>query len=291
MGFSSIIKTTDSIPSEEGMPIHYDFYEPAVNDRNVLPVILFLPGFKGFKDWGPFPDACEELCRSGFIVIAINFSHNGVSNSEGDFDRLDLFEKETLSRDLADVGRIIEAIKNKEIISDKVIADTDRMGILGHSRGGHTAIAATAEYSEIQCLVTWSAVADYNARWTKQMIDDWNKKGYTEITNNRTGQQMKIGKVVYDDTIENEERLIAIKRVKEIYLPSLFIAGKGDEAVPFKDTELLYRSCASQDKEIRLIENAGHTFNTAHPFEEEAFPHAFAEVLDHTMGWFLEYLE
>jgi len=290
MSFSSVLKNSGSIPSTENIPIHYDLYTPVGGNKNSVSVILFIHGFKGFKDWGPFPDMCEELSRAGFAVVAFNLSLNGVGKSMTDFDRLDLFERETLTQDLLDTGSVIEAIKNKEIKSDKVILDSDRIGIIGHSRGGHTAVVAAAEYSNIQCLVSWSAVANYNERWTDKMISDWKNKGYTEISNARTGQIMKVGKIVYEDALENSDRLTAINRVKDLYIPCLFIAGKEDESVPFSDTVNLHKQCPSSDKEIRLIPRAGHTFNTAHPFEEEDFSQKFNEVLEFTEGWFLEYL-
>ena len=37
------------------------FISPISGTRGVHPVILFVNGFKGFKDWGAFPAACEEL--------------------------------------------------------------------------------------------------------------------------------------------------------------------------------------------------------------------------------------
>jgi uncharacterized protein len=291
MHYNSISKHSGSIPSSENLPIYYDLYTPAASVNTVFPVILFVHGFKGFKDWGAFPDACEELSRAGFAVVAFNLSLNGVGESMTEFDEGELFERQTLSQDLDDVGRVIEAIKQKEIDNEKIVLDTDRVGIFGHSRGGHTAIAAAAEYSEIQCLVTWNAVADYNSRWSSEMKRDWETKGYTEIVNSRTGQVLKMNKVVYEDAVEHASRLMAIKRVKEIHLPSLFIAGKADEAVPFSDSEKLFRKCQADEKEIRLIENAGHTFNVSHPFEEKEYPSAFSEALNLTEGWFLEYLK
>ena len=272
------------------MPIYYDLLIPGVDSGTVLPVILFVHGFKGFKDWGAFPDLNEELARAGFAVVAFNLSLNGVGAGMTEFDEPELFRRETFSQDLADIGSVIEAIKNKEIQSDKAVLDTDRIGILGHSRGGHTAVVAAAEYSEIQCLVTWSAVADYNKRWSDEMIKDWKSKGYTEIKNSRTGQILPLDKIVYDDAIENADRLIAINRVKELYIPSMFIAGKSDETVPYSESEKLFRASPSSDKEIRLIDNAGHTFQISHPFKEEEFPPEFNEALDLTEGWFLDYL-
>ena len=291
MSYSSITKQTGQIASTEGVPIHYDLLIPAAGNGSVFPVLLFIHGFKGFKDWGAFPDACEELTRAGFAVLAFNLSLNGVGKSMTEFDEPELFKRETLSQDLADVGSVIEAIKSKEIHSDKAILDTDRMGLFGHSRGGHTAVAAAAEYTEIQCLVTWSAVADYNSRWSKEMVQDWNKKGYTEIKNSRTGEILKLDRIVYDDAIENGNRLMAIQRVKELYIPSMFIAGKEDQTVSSQDSEKLFRASPADDKEIRIITNAGHTFEVSHPFTRAEFPDPFAEVIDLTEGWFLEHLK
>lgn len=290
MNYSTISKQEGYISSTEGLPIYYDLLIPGADSGTVLPVILFVHGFKGFKDWGAFPDLNEELARAGFAVVAFNLSLNGVGAGMTEFDEPELFRRETFSQDLADIGSVIEAIKNKEIQSDKAVLDTDRIGILGHSRGGHTAVVAAAEYSEIQCLVTWSAVADYNKRWSDEMINDWKSKGYTEIKNSRTGQILPLDKIVYDDAIENADRLIAINRVKELYIPSMFIAGKSDETVPYSESEKLFRASPSSDKEIRLIDNAGHTLQISHPFKEEEFPPEFNEALDLTEGWFLDYL-
>lgn len=291
MRSSSITKIKGEIPSGEGLPIYYDLLVPTVVQSSSLPVIVFIHGFKGFKDWGAFPDACEELVRSGFAVIAFNHSLSGVGKSLTEFDEPELFRRQTLSQDLEDVGSIIEAIKLKMIKSEKASLDTDRIGLIGHSRGGHTAVAAAAEYAEVQCLVTWSAVADYNARWSDKMKSDWEKKGTTEIVNSRTGQVLPLDKVVYDDAVSNADRLMAINRVRELYIPSLFIAAKEDEAVSYQDSEKLFRASPAEDKEIRLIDGTGHTFGVSHPFEGEDFPKPFVEVLGLTEGWFIEYLK
>ncbi len=290
MSFSSISKQSGHILSTEKLPIYYDLLTPVTSTGTVLPVILFVHGFKGFKDWGAFPDVYEELARSGFAVISFNLSLNGTGKSMTEFDEPELFRRQTLSQDLRDVGSVIDAVKSKLITSDKLVLDSDRIGIMGHSRGGHTAITAAAEFAEIQCLVTWAAVADYTKRWSEKMVNDWLRKGYTDITNARTGQVLPIDRVVYDDAMENAEKLIALNRVKELYIPSMFIAGKDDESVPYSDTEKLYRASPSDEKDFRIIENTGHTFGVSHPFEETDFPPEFTEVLDLTEGWFLDHL-
>src|SRR6056297_119650 len=291
MIYSSVKKETGSVQSREDLPIYFDLYSPVTTKTRSFPIILFLHGFKGFKDWGAFPDACEYLARHGFCVLAFNFSKNGVGEKMLEFGQPELFASETLSSDLNDVGDIISHLKNGELRSYQVMINTDIIGIIGHSRGGHTAVAAAAEYPGIQAIVTWSAVANYNKRWSDEMVNDWKNKGFTEIENSRTGQVFKLEKVVYDDAIEHAGRLMASQRVKELHIPALFIAAKDDEAVPASESKKLFRACPSDDKEIKLIQDTGHTFGTAHPFEDENFTEPFDELLESTETWFLEHLK
>ncbi|MDZ7716849.1 MAG: alpha/beta fold hydrolase [Balneolaceae bacterium] len=291
MTFETITKTSGSVPSTEDLPIRYDLYVPGSNSQHEFPVIIFLHGFKGFKDWGTFPAVCEELCSLGFAVVAMNFSLNGIGENKMEFDRLDLFARQTLSQDLDDVGSVIEALQSGEITTDKARLNTDEIGILGHSRGGHTAVAAAAEYTEIVCLVTWSAVVDYNARWSDEMIKDWETRGVTEIKNGRTGQIMPVKKVVYEDALANADRVIALNRIKKLHIPSLFVHSKDDEAVSYHDAEKLYKASPSEDKELKLVQNTGHTFGGTHPFEDEEFPEPLADVMEATGKWFQYYLQ
>lgn len=291
MIFESVSKTSGSVPSDEGLPIRYDLYVPDSSNGQGFPVIIFLHGFKGFKDWGTFPAVCKALSSLGFAVVAMNFSLNGVGENKMEFDRLDLFARQTMSQDLDDVGSVIEALHSGKIASDKAGLNTDEIGILGHSRGGHTAVTAAAEYNEVACLVTWSAVADYNARWSKEMIRDWESRGVTEIKNGRTGQIMPVKKVVYEDALKNADRVIALNRVKDVAVPSLFVHSKDDDAVSYEEAEKLYEASPSKHKELKLVENTGHTFGGTHPFNGDEFPEPLDEVMEATGRWFQQYLQ
>lgn len=286
----SVHKQTGSINSDQGHPIRYDLYHPASSSRAALPVVLFFHGFKGFKDWGPFPSACEDIAANGFAVLSINFSLNGIGENPLELDRLDLFQDATLSQELEDAGRVIEAVRTGEISSSRTRLHSDIMAVVGHSRGGHTAVAAAAEFDEIQSLVTWSAVADYNRRWSEKMKQEWETRGWTLILNGRTGQEMKLSRKVYDDALAHTDRLMAIRRVKAIHLPCLFIAGKEDESVPWTDSRELYRACPSTQKELHLIPNTGHTFGASHPFEDAFYPEPFEELVEQTGSWLVDTL-
>ena len=286
-----IRETTDSIKSNEGLPIRYDVYVPDDATLVDLPTILFLHGFKGFKDWGTFPSICRHLSSSGFGVVAMNFSLNGVGENPLEFDRLDLFARGTLSQDLDDVGTLIAAIDDEKITASGRPLNAKRMGILGHSRGGQTAVAAAAEYPELECLVAWSAVADYNARWSDEMIHDWETEGVTEIKNGRTGQIMPMKKVVYNDARRNAKRVIALNRAKELKLPALFVHSRDDNAVSYENAEQLYKACPSDKKELLLLENTGHTFGGSHPFEDEELPVPLQKALNTSADWLGSHLK
>ncbi|MEX0686396.1 MAG: alpha/beta fold hydrolase [Balneolales bacterium] len=277
-------KESGSIKNTEGLPIRFDMYYPHPSP-DVLKPVLFVHGFKGFKDWGPFPDACAELAAGNFAVIAFNQSLGGIGENPTEFDRLDLFQRQTLTQDQEDITCILKAIRDLAIIAPNIKLDPDNIAIIGHSRGGHTAVVAAAEQDSIVKLVTWSAVANYKTIISESMIKDWEKQGYTEIPNARTGQTMRIDRLLYDDFNKNINKLLASERVKSLYIPCCFIHGRDDETVPVKQVSELYNNCPSGDKRRVIIENAGHTFDASHPFYEEDFPPKFQELLDHTKSW------
>lgn len=275
------------IINEENLPIRYSVYEPVEKGQFGLPVILFIHGFKGARDWGAFPEACKRVAEEGFAVVAINLSHCGTDASVDYFDRLDLFATQTFGRDQRDIEETIEAIR-KNRIKGKHSWDFSQIGMVGHSKGGHSAIVAAATIPHIRALVTWSSVANYLQRWNTAIINDFKKQGLTIVKNGRTRQEMPLHRAIYDELIRNDD-LNAIRQMSTLEKPCLFIHGEADESVPSHDSEELYEACASMDKELRIIPNTGHTFGASHPFNG-IIPEPLNEVLKHTISWFKQHL-
>lgn len=287
-----ILVSSGRMMSTENLPIRYDLYEPVTNkeDHQPKPGVIFLHGFKGFKDWGPFPQVCREIAKQGLIAIAMNCSRNGVGESRTEFDRLDLFADQTLSQDLADVRSLVECLKSESIQPQNATINSERLGIVGHSRGGHTAVVAAAELHEIACLVTWSAVANYNNRWSKEMIEDWNQKGYTTIVNGRTGQEMRINRSVYEDATTQADRLMAERRIPEVSVPTAIFHGEEDQSVSPAAAERLYELSGAEAKNCLLFPDTGHTFGGAHPHQDETLPMPLNKVTQLTAEWLHYYL-
>lgn len=289
MQYKVVKKHSGSLTSTDGHPIEFDVYAPHT-DAGSLPLIIFLHGFKGFKDWGTFPDAFFEMARNGFAVLAMNFAHDGVNPTTGLVDKPDLFYSQTLSQEVRDVKTVVDAVMRGDVAATTTMCDLFPVGIIGHSRGGLTAVLSAAEIDEIGCLVTWSAVSDSLQFLGPKAVEMWSKQGSVEVTNKRTGQSLEIGNDFLNDIKQHPERLSALHRVKELYIPCLFIHGTNDETVPHMHSQLLHEACTSADKEKYLIEGAGHTYGSSHPFDEDELPEHFAEVVDQTIKWFQTYL-
>lgn len=177
----------------------------------------------------------------------------------------------------------------QKIKTGSAALETDDIALIGHSRGGHTAVVAAAEFNEVNTLITWASVADYTKHFSDEMKNDWKKKGFTEIKNARTGQTMRINKSVYEDLIQNADRLVAVKRVQSLMIPCCFIHGTLDKSVHMNDSQMLFQMCKSPEKERIMINGADHTFGCSHPWNEDDIPAHFANVVDKTIEWLETY--
>jgi len=236
------------------------------NSDNKIPVLIFCHGFKGFKDWGSFPYILDKISKENIFTVSFNFSFSGVDNSLDnpvDFSRLDLFAQNTFSRELDDLGSVIDFLfENKNSFDYNL----ENITLAGHSRGGGIAILKTAEDNRIKNLITLASVVEFN-RYTEERKKRWKEDGYLEVTNTRTKQLMRMNYSLIDDLEKNYKRLNIKNAMKNISVPVLIIHGKQDLAVDYSDAETLYELSDKSKSKLILHENTGHTFGAVHPFK------------------------
>jgi uncharacterized protein len=253
------------IKNKQGDIIPVDFRYPE-NAKEKLPVLIFVHGFKGFKDWGSFPYMLEKISKENIFTVSFNFSLNGTDNTKDnpiDFDRLDLFAQNTFSRELDDLGCVIDFLFE---VKDEYSFDTERLILAGHSRGGGIAILKTAEDKRIKKLIALASVAEFN-RYTDERKKRWKEEGYLEVLNTRTKQLMRMNYTLIEDLEKNYDRLNIQKAMKNIIVPAVIIHGKQDMAVDYSDAETLYNLSDKAKTKLILYENTGHTFGAEHPFK------------------------
>ncbi|MCC7437376.1 MAG: alpha/beta fold hydrolase [Armatimonadetes bacterium] len=251
-----------------------------------LPALIFLHGFKGFKDWGGFPYACQRLADADFYVVSINFSHNGVEGNGTEFTQLERFANNTHTREIREACEVIDAVAGGDLPESHLLLK-GRVGVIGHSRGGGTAIIAAAEQPSVAAVAVWGSVSTFD-RYTPQQKQRWRDAGFIEIPNARTGQIMRMNASFLDDLATNQAQLDICAAAARLSSPLLVLHGEQDLSVK-PDNGARIAASAPPDLTTYLpIPNTGHTFGTVHPFAGTTL--AFEQAIDATEGFFLEHL-
>jgi uncharacterized protein len=254
-----------------------------LEDGRKKPALLFLHGFKGFKDWGPFPVVCERFAEQQFVTVSFNFSHNGVADVLTEFTELDRFANNTVSLELAEIHDMLAELATHKLPIPESELDMSRIGIVGHSRGAALAIVAGAHYSEVKAVSAWAPVARFD-RFTPRQKEKWREDGSLLVMNQRTGQRMKMNAQFIDDLEMHRERLDIIAsahRLESAQKHLQIIAASEDLTAPPKESQEIARS-AGESAELHILERTGHTFGTEHPFKgmTPAFEQAMALTID-----------
>lgn len=256
-----------------------------IADGHPKPVIIFNHGFKGFKDWGPFNIIADKFAGAGFIFIKMNFSHNGVTlENLNDFVDLEAFARNNFCIELDDTGVLIDYLFLSSCSIPHQEMDTAKLYLMGHSRGGASAILKANGDSRIKKLVTWAAVNNLEAWHSKGELDYWKKNGRIYIHNGRTNQEMPLDYQLVENYLENIDRLQVPGAVKNMSIPMLSIHGSGDPTVPV--TAVKEIGSWNREAKIEIIDGADHTFGGGHPFGGTELPEDLEKVVRLTLDFF-----
>jgi pimeloyl-ACP methyl ester carboxylesterase len=230
------------------------------------PVILFVHGFKGFKDWGHFNLIANWFAENGFVYCKFNLSHNGTTVQDPvNFVDLEAFGNNNFSIELNDLGSIIDYITGPEIAVPESEVNKKMLFMIGHSRGGGLTILKAAEDPRIKAIATWAAIGDVTKMWPGEIIQQWEKDGVYHVLNSRTGQNMPLYYQLVTDFKKHKSRLDIPKAASKLNCPWLICHGTEDETVPFSMG--LNLKSKNKKSESFMIEGASHTFGGAHPYD------------------------
>ena len=251
-------------------------------DGKKKPVIVFVHGFKGFKDWGPFNLMARYFAEHDFVFIKFNFSHNGTTPFRPEeFVDLEAFGNDNHSRQLDELGVLIDRISDRTKPLLDLELNRDKIYLVGHSRGGSMVLLKAAEDARVQKVVTWAAVSDLLSSYSEDDVKDWSRTGVSWIPNARTGQQMPVYYQYYEDLVENQERLNVLQASAKINQPFLILHGEKDETVSPVSANAIYQQ--TRNSKLEIIAEANHTFGGTHPFAKDELPVQFKELCDKTV--------
>ncbi|NRR91340.1 prolyl oligopeptidase family serine peptidase [Winogradskyella undariae] len=231
------------------------------------PIVIFCHGYKGFKDWGAWNLMAKHIADEGFCFIKFNFSHNGGTvNDPIDFPDLEAFGNNNYTKELEDLNDVIDW--SQEHFKNNSAINTTEISLIGHSRGGGIAIIKASEDSRITKLITLASVSNFENRFGSETeIENWKEKGVKYVKNGRTKQEMPHYVQFLEDFEANKERLHIESATKSLELPVLIIHGDKDTSVNIDEAYNIYEW--SKNSQLEIVENAGHVFNTKHPWEKD----------------------
>lgn len=262
----------------EGKSAGYDIQYTANQKR---PLIVFCHGFNGFKDWGAFNLMANYFLQRGFQFVKLNFSHNGTSPMHPmDFVDLEAFGANNFEKELEDIGALLAHLK-KESFADCV--DFEKLFLIGHSKGGATALAYTLSHPQIVSCASLAAVLDPVARYGKLNDKLWKENGVKFVLNGRTNQKMPLYYQLAENTKKIKDKLDLRNLLKSDKRKFLFVHGGKDEAVPVSEINLVKNlpNCT-----VSIIEDANHVFGASHPYTNADLPNDLQKALSQIAKFF-----
>ncbi|WP_228401755.1 alpha/beta hydrolase family protein [Chryseobacterium sp. PMSZPI] len=252
-----------------------------IDTKEKQPLIIFVHGYKGYKDWGAWSLMAEKWAKAGFFFVKFNFSHNGTTVDEPhNFADLEAFGKNNYSKELSDLGVVIDHFTKDSHVDDQ------RIVLIGHSRGGGLSIIKAYEDERINGLITLASVDTLDRFPKGEAFENWKEKGVYYALNGRTKQQMPHYYQFYEDYEHNIHRFDVERAAEMAKVHMLIIHGTEDEAVDAKQAEHLH--ILHPNSELFLVENANHTFGGREPWTETTLPQDLNTVTEKSIDFILD---
>lgn len=241
-----------------------------VKNTNV-PLIIFVHGFKGFKDWGTHNLVARYFAQNGYRFLKFNLSHSGVRPEKpSDVSDMEVFASNTVSKEMADVDLVIDyALQHLNV---------KEIYLIGHSRGGGLSILQAANNSHVKALITWSSIADFSSLWSKANLEEWHKEGKIYVENARTKEKMPLNITLLEDFEANKAKLDILGAAKHLNIPWLIVQGDEDVNVPFETAQQL--ASANTGSRLLKIEGANHVYGASHPYNSQNLPPQLLQVCE-----------
>lgn len=267
-----------SIPSSfSSKDLTFDITFDSITKKQ--PLIVFLHGFKGFKDWGHFNLIAKEFAQNGISFLKLNFSHNGTNkNNLTDFVDLEAFGNNNFSKEVQDIDDLLNYLfLHKKTFS---FLDFDSINLVGHSKGGATAIIKGTKDFRIQKIITWNGVIYIKQRYATQ-LGEWKEKGVIYIENSRTNQNMPLYYQLAEDVLNNESQFNIPKLIKESNKSILAIHSKEDQTVSSEEPI----SIKDYFSNLELLNHGNHVFDGGHPYLENTLPEATKKAIQISLAF------
>ena len=274
------MKSTKNIllPGFDNKPMTLDIFFEDETKQN--PVVIYAHGFNGFKDWGNFDLIAKKFATHGYVFVKFNFSHNGTTPEHPEeFADLEAFGNNNYSKELEDLRLVIDWICGPSNKFGRSM-DLSHLTLLGHSMGGGITILQAAKDKRVKKLITWASISECKTpwgNWPAEKMEEWRETGVQYYTNTRTKQQMPLRYQLYEDYVNNSQKLDIENAIKSLDIPILLCHGTLDSSVPIASALKLQ---SWQPSAQLFTVQSDHVFGRSHPWTSDDLPPAMNAVLE-----------
>ena len=180
------------------------------------PTILLLHGYPGNEK---NLDVAQALRREGWNVVF--FHYRGAWGSEGQFSYLNAEQ---------DVQTVLTSMRDPDNTTALRI-DPERISLVGHSMGGHMAIAGILDNSAVQCAVAYDG-ANMGAKGGGLFKDSVAAKMWKDYSDSLFMLAGWSGEKAMQEVNEHGERLDLIRRAKNIGQRGVLLIAADTAVIP-----------------------------------------------------------
>lgn len=234
------------------------------------PLIVFVHGYMGYKDWGVWNLMTTSIQKSGRSIAKLNLTHNGTTIKQPTvFTDLEAFGNGGYWKELQDVKLFLNHLEKEYQFQEFIL--------IGHSRGGGIVLLAGSDerVKQIHCL---APISDIASRFPiGEELEKWKKDGVYYRKNGRTGQEMPHFYTQYKEFIANQNELNIEKTCKSLNKSVFIYHGENDISVLPSEGEKIAEWTRGN---FYLIKNTAHTFDAIEPWPEMKIPDKMKEVIE-----------
>jgi len=254
-----------ALPIENDLPgltVRGKILLPEASDPALCGIIMIIPGFLGYTEWGFYPSLAKILIGRGYAVILFNHSTGGVGENGKPFSGLANLKYTTIERDLSDVARIFKALKENEIPD---LPDLTGLPVfpVGHSKGGAIGILSSAGEPSVAALVSVNGTSDL-LRIPKEKAHEIIERGFQEKTIPGTKINIRVSNEYWKQLIENPGRYDVFHVLKSSAKKILFVQGVLDDKIPVSEAKAMHEA-APPGSELLLFEGVDHNLGYTSP--------------------------
>jgi uncharacterized protein len=212
-----------------------------------FPVAIFNHGYFPFDEYDTGYDTLREvryMAQAGYLTLAPDY-RNYAGSDEGDY----IFEPGYVH----DVRNLIEALK------DVAEADSERIGMSGHSMGGGITLQNIVSGADVKAAVLYGTVTAFEDERYQARIQRWSDSGGTG-SNRAIEFSDRYG--TPDDVPEIYARMSAGNYFDQIEVPVLIHHGDADPTTPIEWAYAIEQGLrdAGIAVEMHVYAGAGHSF-------------------------------